>query len=65
MMNYPTIPVTKWNIGKVLDSMVLQSWKCNFRPEVCLRTADPQVTMLWIKEVEIATPRMGQMISRC
>ena len=26
----------------------------NFRTEACMRTADPQVTMLWIKEVEIA-----------
>ena len=34
--------------------MEFQSWKVNFRTEVCLRTADPQITMLWIKEVEIA-----------
>ena len=52
-MDYLRIPFTAWNLGKVRDSMEFQSWKCNFRPEVCLRTADPQVTM--IKEVEIAT----------
>ena len=34
--------------------MEFQSWKFNFRTEVCMRTADPQVTMLWIKEVEVA-----------
>ena len=34
--------------------MEFQSWKVNFRTEVCLRTADPQMTMLWITEVEIA-----------
>ena len=55
VINYPRIPITEWNIGKVPDSVEFQSWKCNFTTEVCLRTADPQVTMLWIKEVEIAT----------
>ena len=34
--------------------MELQSWKLNFRTEVCMRTAEPQVTMRWIKEVEVA-----------
>ena len=34
--------------------MEFQSWKVNFRTEVCLRTADPQITMHWIQEVEIA-----------
>ena len=34
--------------------MAFQSWKINFRTEVCLRTADPQVAILWIKEVAIA-----------
>ena len=34
--------------------MGFQSWKINICTEVCLRTADPQVTMFWIKEVEIA-----------
>ena len=37
-----------------LDSSEFQSWKVNCRTEVCLRTADLQITMLWIKEVEIA-----------
>ena len=40
--------------GKFPDSMEFQSWTINFRTEVCLRTADPQLTMLWINEVEIA-----------
>ena len=40
--------------SKFPDSMEFQSWKVNFRTEVCPRTADPQITMLWIKEVEIA-----------
>ena len=34
--------------------MEFQSWRDNFRTEVCMRTAEPPVTMLWIKEVEVA-----------
>ena len=51
MMDYPRIPFSEWNLGKFPDSMEFQSWKVNFRTEVCVRTADPQITMLWIKEV--------------
>ena len=54
MMVYPRIAVTAWNLVKFLDSMESQSWKIDFRTESCVRTADPRVTMLWIKEVEIA-----------
>ena len=54
MMDYQRILVTEWNLGKFPDSMEFQSWKINFRTEVCIRTAGPQVTMLWVKEVEIA-----------
>ena len=34
--------------------MELRSWKLNFRTEIRMRTAELQVTMLWIKEVEVA-----------
>ena len=44
--------------------MEFQSWKVNFRTEVCLRTADRQITMLWIKEVEIAKSIDELMTSR-
>ena len=54
-MDYPRFPNSEMHLGKFPDSLKFQSWKFNFRTEVCLRTADPQVTMLWIKEVEIAT----------
>ena len=54
IMGYPRIPITEWNLGKFPDSVEFQSWTINFRTEVCIRTADPQVTVLWIKEVEIA-----------
>ena len=53
MMDCPRALITEWNLGKFPDSMEFQSWKVNFRTVVCLRTADPQITMFWIKE-EIA-----------
>ena len=39
------ISQTLWNF---------QSWKVNFKTEVCSKSADPHLTMQWIKEVEIA-----------
>ena len=62
MMDYPRIPIAEWNLGRLPDSMEFQSWKINFR--FCLRTADPQVTMLWIKEVETAKSFDELMTSR-
>ena len=53
-MDYPSIPFTEWNLGNFPDSMEFQSWNINFRTEVSPRTADPQTTKLWIKEVGIA-----------
>ena len=49
---------------KFPDSMEFQSWKVNFRSEVCLRTAEPQITTLWIKEVEKAKSIDELMTSR-
>ena len=49
---------------KFPDSVEFQSWKVNFRTEVCPRTADPQITMYWIKEVEIAKSIDELMTSR-
>ena len=54
MMDYPSVPYYGMESWKSSDSMEFQSWKLNFRTEVCMRTAEPQVTMLWIKEVEVA-----------
>ena len=53
MMDYPRIPVMEWNLGKFPDPVEFQSWKVIFQTEVCSKTADPQITVLWIKEVEI------------
>ena len=62
--NYPRFPLAEWNLRKFPDPMKFQSWKVNFRTEVCLRTADHQITMLWIKEVEIAKLPDEPLISR-
>ena len=56
MMDYPIIPISEMHLGKFLDSVEFQSCKLSFKNEVFPRTADPQITMLWIKEVEIAKP---------
>ena len=53
MMDNPRIPQSELNLGKFPDSLEFQSWKVNFRTVVCLRTADPQITVHWFKEVEI------------
>ena len=44
--------------------MEIQSWNVNFRTKVCTTTADPQITMLWIKEVEIAKSNDELVTSR-
>ena len=53
-MDYPTLPISEMHLGKFPYSVEFQSWKVNFKNEVCTRTANPQITMHWIKEVEIA-----------
>ena len=58
------VPITEWNLGKFPDSMEFESCKVNFRTEVCLRTADPQITMHWTKEVEMAKCIDEYMTSR-
>ena len=42
------------HLGKFPDSMEFQSWKINFKTEVFSKSADPRLTMHWIKEVEMA-----------
>ena len=54
MMDYSRFPISEMHLGKFPDSLDFQSWKVNFKNEVCTRTADPKITMHWIKEVEIA-----------
>ena len=44
--------------------MEFQSWDVRFSTEVCLRTADRQITIHWSKEVEIAKSIGERMTSR-
>ena len=37
-----------------MDSTEFQSWKVNFKTEICAKTANPQITMHWITDVEKA-----------
>ena len=53
-VDYPRFPISELHLGKFPDLMEFQSWKVNFKTEVCSKTADLQLTMQWIKEVEIA-----------
>ena len=48
MMDYPGFKISEMHL------MEFQSWKVNFKIEVCPKSADPQHTMQWIKEVETA-----------
>ena len=54
MMQYPRIPFSELHLEKFPDSMDFQGWKVSFKTEVCLKTANPQITMQWITEVEKA-----------
>ena len=54
MMEYPRFPISELHLAKFPDSMEFESWKVNFKTEVCAKTANPQITMSWITEVERA-----------
>ena len=54
MIDYPRFPIPELHLGKFPDSVEFRSWKANFQTEVCSKSADPHLTMHWIKEVEMA-----------
>ena len=47
-------PISEMHLGTFTDSMEIQCWKVNFKTQVFSKTADPHLTMHWIKEVETA-----------
>ena len=56
MVEEPRFHISEMHLGKFPDSMEFQSWKVNVRTEVCpKKTADPQNTMHWFKEVEMTS----------
>ena len=54
MIDHTRVPISEMHRGKFPESMEFQSWKVHFKTEVCAKSAFPHITMLWIKEVEIA-----------
>ena len=56
MIDYPRFAISGMHLGKLPDSLEFQSWKVNFKTEVCAQSAFPHTTMHCIKEVEIAKP---------
>ena len=54
MMEYPRFPISELHLAKFPDSIEFESWKVNFKTEVCAKTANPQITMSWITEGEKA-----------
>ena len=52
------------HLGKFPDFVNFQSQKVNFKTEVCSKTADLNLTMQWIKEVEMAKSIDELMTSR-
>ena len=53
-MDYKRFPISELHHGKFSHSMEFQSWKVNFKTEVCAKTVNPQIRMHWITEVEKA-----------
>ena len=64
MIHYPRFPISELHLGKFPDTMEFQSWKVNFKTEVCSKTAYPHLTMHWTKEVEMAKSIDELMTSR-
>ena len=64
MIDYPRIPISELHLTKFPDFMEFQSWKVNFKTEVCSRTAHLHLTMHWIKKVGIAKSIDELMTSR-
>ena len=63
-LDHTSSSFTGRDVGKILESMEFQSCEINFRTENFLPTADPQITMHWIKEVEIAKSIHNLLTSR-
>ena len=54
----------KYTLGNVLTRWNFKSWKVNFKNELCIRTANPQIIVHCIKEVGIAKSIDENMTSR-
>ena len=50
MIDYPKFLASEMHLGRFPDTMKFQSWKVNFKTEVCSKTADSHLTMQCMKE---------------
>ena len=64
MIDYTRFHISEMHVGKFPDSTEFQSWKVNFKTEVCSKSANPHLTTHWVKEVEIAKSIDQLMTSR-
>ena len=64
VMDFPRYPISELHLGKFLDTLEFESWKVNFKTEVCANSVFPRITMYWIEEVEIAKSSDDLMTSR-
>ena len=63
-MEYSRYPISELHLGKFRDSLEFQSWKVNYKTEVCANSVLPQVTMQWIKDVKVAKSTDDLMTSQ-
>ena len=54
VMDYPGFSISEMHVGKFPVSMEFESWKVNFKTEVCADSQLLHIKMHWIKAVEIA-----------
>ena len=48
VIDYPIVPVSEIHLDKFPDATEFESWKVNYKTEVCSKTADPNLTMQWM-----------------
>ena len=54
VMYYPRFSILEMHLGTFPDPMEFQSWKVNFKTEVCASSQFPRITMHWITKIEMA-----------
>ena len=53
-MTIPSYLSSEMHLGKFPDHTEFQSWRVNFRTDVCSKAKKPRLTLQWIKEIETA-----------
>ena len=53
-MTIPSYLSSEMHLGNFLDHTEFQSWRVNFRTEVCSKAKNPSLALQWIKEIETA-----------